>query len=135
LSNIKNIFLIDDDETFVFLTGRIIKATQKVDSVKTFGNGKDAIDYLSENASKPELLPEIIFFDLNMPILDGWGFIEEFITLMPKLAKQIKLYIITSSIAVHDIEKSKNFSVISDYMIKPVLKEKFVEIVESYSVS
>jgi CheY-like chemotaxis protein len=117
----------------VFLTGRIIKATQKVDSVKTFGNGKDAIDYLSENGAKPELLPDIIFFDLNMPILDGWGFIEEYIPLMPKLKKEIKLYIITSSIAVHDIEKSKSFSVISDYMIKPVLKEKFVEIVENFS--
>jgi CheY-like chemotaxis protein len=133
MTKVKNVFLVDDDETFTFLTSRIIKATQLVDAVQVFGNGKEAIDYLNAHAGDTDLLPEIIFFDLNMPILDGWGFAEEFMHLEQKLKKKIKLFIITSSIAVHDIERSKNFSSVSEYMVKPVHKEKFTHIIENFS--
>jgi CheY-like chemotaxis protein len=133
MKKLKNVFLVDDDETFTFLTSRIVKATQLVDNVKTFGNGKEAIDYLTLHANDETLLPEIIFFDLNMPILDGWGFAEEFTALEGKLKKKIKLYIITSSIAVHDIERSKNFSSVSEYLIKPVHKEKFENVLQNFS--
>jgi CheY-like chemotaxis protein len=124
----KKVFLIDDDETFVFLTGRIIKSTEKAESVKTFVNGREAIDFITQHSNNAEELPDIIFFDLNMPILDGWGFLEEFVSLQEKLKKSIKMYIITSSISVHDIERAKSYPIISDYLVKPVHKEKFADI-------
>lgn len=56
--------------------------------VKVFGNGLDAINFLKQNYGNPELLPEIIFLDLSMPVMDGWQFLEEYIKLNPQIGKK-----------------------------------------------
>ena len=80
-----------------------------------------------------ELLPQIILLDLSMPIMDGWGFLEEYKLLILAIGKKITLYIVTSSISPHDIERAKNINAVSDYIIKPVTKEKFAGIIKSYN--
>ena len=126
MEKIKNLALIDDDDTFVFLTKKVIEQTGLVEQIKVFANGRDAINFLKENSGKPDLLPEIILLDLNMPIMDGWQFLEDYIHLKPKMGKKITIYIISSSISPHDIERAKGISEVSDFIIKPVTKEKFI---------
>lgn len=126
MRKIKNIALIDDDDTFVFLTKKVIEQTNLVEQIKVFGNGRDAINFLKENSGNPDLLPEIILLDLNMPIMDGWQFLEDYILLKPKIGKKITIYIISSSISPHDIERAKGINAVSDFIIKPVTKEKFI---------
>lgn len=126
----KNVFLVDDDQTFTFLTSRIVKSTGSVNSLNTFTNGREALNYLVENSNNADTLPDFIFLDLHMPVMDGWEFIEEFKKLKSSLARKTQLYIVTSSIAVHDIERSKNSGVVSEYIIKPVSKEKFAVILQ-----
>ncbi|OFY87553.1 MAG: transcriptional regulator [Bacteroidetes bacterium RIFCSPLOWO2_12_FULL_35_15] len=126
MEKIKNLALIDDDDTFVFLTKKVIEQTNLVEQIKVFANGRDAINFLKENSGKPDLLPEIILLDLNMPIMDGWQFLEDYIHLKPKMGKKITIYIISSSISPHDIERAKGISEVSDFIIKPVTKEKFI---------
>lgn len=128
---LNNLFLIDDDDTFVFLTKRIIQSTNIANQIKVFSNGKDAIDFLYEVADKKDLLPEVIFLDLSMPILDGWGFLEEFVRLKPKLGKKITIYIVSSSVSPHDLERAKNISVVSDFIIKPLTREKLLEVIKN----
>lgn len=128
----KNIFLIDDDKLFVFLTKKVIQETDIITSIKEFGDGQEAIDYIKQIADNSELLPDFIFLDLSMPIMDGWEFLEEYIPLTSRLGKKIKLYIFSSSISPHDIERAKQISVVSDFIIKPIAKEKFIEMIASY---
>lgn len=128
MSSVKNIFLIDDDTTFAFLTKRIILKTGIVTKINEFGDGQDAIEFLEKNIDHTEVLPDVIFLDLNMPIMDGWEFLEEYVTFEQKINKKIKLYIVSSSISPHDIERAKHFSVVTDFIIKPIIKEKFIEI-------
>ena len=131
MSSTKNILLIDDDATIIFLTKRIIVSTGIDTSIKEFGDGQEAIDFLKDNVNYAEVLPDVIFLDLSMPIMDGWEFLEEYIFVEPKIKKKIKLYIVSSSISPHDIERAKHFNMVSDFIIKPLVKEKFIEIIEN----
>ena len=126
-----NVFIIDDDKLFVFLTKKTINGTKLITNVNEFGDGQIAIEHLKEIADKTELLPDIILLDLSMPIMDGWEFIEEYQLLKPKIEKEIKLYIFSSSISPHDIERAKNISVVSDFFIKPLTQDKFIGMLNS----
>jgi len=128
MKKVNIISIVDDDEIYTFLVKRTIDQTNLVDQIKVFGNGSDAIDFLTQNADNPDSLPEIILLDLSMPVMDGWGFIEEYIQLRPKLDKKITIYIVSSSISPHDIAKAKSISSVTDYIIKPISKEKLIQI-------
>jgi CheY-like chemotaxis protein len=130
---IKNLFLVDDDEIFTFLTKRTIEETQLVDQIKIFSNGQDAIDFLERASGNKELLPDVILLDINMPILDGWGFLEEFILLKPSIGKKITIYVVSASISPYDFERAKNVSEVSDFVIKPITKLGLINILGSLS--
>lgn len=126
----KNIAIVDDDEIFVFLTRKVIERSNIVELIKTFNNGLEALNYFRENVHNPDALPEIILLDLSMPVMDGWQFLDEYVKLHVKPAKPITIYICSSSISPDDIQRAKNISVVSDYLIKPITKEKLVDIIE-----
>lgn len=121
-------FIVDDDKVFVFLAKKIIKSVSTDVDFKSFEDGMAIFEYLKEIISKPELLPDIIFLDLNMPVMDGWEFLKEYVLLHEKIEKKIPVYLVSSSISPHDIERAKNISVVSDFIIKPLRREKIVEL-------
>ncbi len=132
MSTLKCIMLIDDDNIFVALTKMVIAETNFAGKIDVFGNGQDALAFLAQITEKDELLPEIIFLDLNMPVLDGWGFLEEFTLMKPKIEKKIIIYIVSSSVSPHDINRAKNINIVSDFIIKPVTKDKYKDIIKNY---
>lgn len=129
MKNSKTLILIDDDEIIIYLTKRLVAQTNLIGLDNVFRNGKEAIEYLTENAENIDLLPEIIFLDLYMPIMDGWQFLDEYIKIKPKINKEITIYIITSSVSPDDIIRAKSFNEVYDYITKPITKEHFIEII------
>ena len=114
--------IIDDDTVYVNLVKRIIEAKHLCQNLLVFENGKEALNYFEAilcNINE-ESIPEIIFLDLNMPVMDGWEFLEKFISIKNKFGKVITLYIVSSSINPLDIKKAKSINGIKDYLIKPV---------------
>lgn len=130
MSTSKNIFLIDDDKLFIFLLKKTIGLTGINTNITDFIDGRKALEYLNDNAALPENLPDVIFLDLRMPIMDGWEFLEEYDSIVKKLSKQNKLFVFSSSISPFDIERAKNDANVTDFIIKPILKEKFIEILK-----
>jgi len=128
---IDTLCIVDDDGMFQMLTQIIIEKTQRVQKIKIFSNGKEAIDFLNSVHDQPDKLPEIILLDLNMPIMDGWGFLEEYLLLKPRIGKEILIYIVSSSIDPEDIERARKISEVTDYVIKPVTQEKFINLLNS----
>ncbi|MEA1784465.1 response regulator [Arenibacter sp. GZD96] len=126
----KKLSIIDDDDTFIYLTKKTINKISNVELIKVFSNGLDAITFLKENKTKPETLPEIILLDLSMPIMDGWQFLEEYAVLNPKIGKKITIYICSSSISPEDIVKSRAISEVTDFIIKPISREQLEEMIE-----
>ena len=134
MTTINNLLLVDDDELFTFMTKKIIEKTNLANQIRIFENGKLAIDFLDATSEKKELLPEVILLDLSMPVLDGWGFLEEYILLKPRLAKKITLYIVSSSVSPKDHQRAKEYSDISDFIIKPMTTEMFIDLIKNLPV-
>ena len=117
---IKKLAIIDDDELYVFITSKMIEKSQLVDCIDVFGNGQEGIEFIENNASDSDLLPDVIFLDLSMPIMDGWQFLDRFSEISPKMTKNIKIYICSSSISPDDITKAKLRETVNDFIIKPL---------------
>jgi CheY-like chemotaxis protein len=126
-----NIFLIDDDPICMFLTRKMISSASFHSDVTEFHDGQAAIRHLGAIAEKTHLLPDIIFLDLHMPILDGWGFLDEFSLLYPSLKKKITLFIVSSSISPNDIARSKCYLQVEDYLVKPLDPEQLKTIFQT----
>lgn len=131
MSQVKNLFIIDDDEIFVFLTMKIIRSTGLVENISVFRDGEEAIEHLKSIANQQAMLPDVILLDLSMPIMDGWEFLEEYVKLKATIEKDIQLYLASSSISPHDIERSKGIKEVSDFIVKPFEKERFIEILKN----
>ncbi len=123
--------LIEDDEVIVYLTKKIIKESGNSELLNVLSNGKRALEYFEENVKNEELLPDIIFLDISMPVIDGWQFLDEFQVIKNKITKPISIYITTSSISHSDIEREKKCNLISDFIIKPITLENFNNIIDS----
>lgn len=119
--------IIDDDEVYINLIKKIIDVKNLSENLLVFKNGQEALDHfrpIMENINE-EAFPEIILLDLNMPVMDGWNFLNEFTQI--KLNSKIKttLYIVSSSINPYDVAKAKSYSLVTDYLIKPVNLDQF----------
>jgi len=125
------VLLIDDDQVYLFAATKTIEATGLAGNVEVCTNGLDALEYLKNLIKSSGKLPDVIFIDINMPIMDGWEFLEEYKILKQELNTSIKIYILSSSVDKNDIMRSKEYSSVIDYVIKPVYKEKFSEILQA----
>lgn len=131
MNNIKNLTLIDDDEVFVYLTRKTIHKTNLVDQISVFDNGLDALNFIKNNIGNQDVLPDVVFLDLSMPIMDGWQFLEEFGKLKSDQKRKITIYICSSSISPDDVSRAKASNEVSDFIFKPITAQKLQEIVSS----
>lgn len=114
--------IIDDDSIYVNLVKRIIETRKLCKNLLVFNDGKESIDYfktLLQNLTTNKI-PDIIFLDINMPIMDGWEFLEHFTQIKPRFNKTVTLYIVSSSINPIDINRAKSLTSVTDYLIKPI---------------
>ncbi len=123
--------VIDDDEIYTFTVKRVIDNSQLAEKTLFFSNGKLALDFFKEYLHQTADLPDLILLDINMPVLDGWQFMDEFVKLSPQINKRIFVYIVSSSVDRADINKAKGYSQISDFIVKPVTAAMFRKVVES----
>ena len=115
------IYIIDDDDIFVFVLRKLLQKSKRFDEVINIGNGLEAIDLLVNEFETNKKLPDIIFLDLNMPVLDGWQFLDQ-VEKLP-FTELLRIYIISSSIDVKEIENSKTYSTVKSFVSKPLTLE------------
>ncbi|WP_281239761.1 response regulator [Flavobacterium praedii] len=118
--SLKTIWVIDDDPIYQIIVNKIIKKSELFVSVSSFKNGKEAIYALQNAIENTAELPNVILLDINMPIMDGWEFMEEMVLLKPQIKVPISIYIVSSSIALEDKSKAKKYPEIIAYLSKPV---------------
>ncbi|TYA70174.1 response regulator [Seonamhaeicola marinus] len=123
--------IIDDDLIYTNLIKKIIEKNNLCNEFLIFNNGKQSIDYLESSlVNSEEHIPEIIFLDLNMPIMDGWEFLERFNKIKSKIKKKICLYVVSSSINPVDIKRAKSSPTVQDYISKPLNLNKLENILK-----
>lgn len=133
MKKINMIFIVDDDPITVFGIKKMLGAVADCENILEFPNGERAIWQIKQMILKKQELPDIIFLDINMPIMDGWEFLEEFVNL--PISKTVNINIVTSSIDQNDKDKSENFKAMTHHPIifnsKPILRKEIEEITKA----
>jgi CheY-like chemotaxis protein len=122
--------IIDDDPIYVFGIKKFISIHNFCDTIWVFENGEAAIEHLQFLISTNGVLPDIIILDVNMPIMDGWDFLDEFNKLKSQLLKNIKIHMVSSSIDKSDIERAESHNEVSGYFIKPIQLDDLKKIMQ-----
>jgi len=120
MKKINTLCVIDDDDIYTFTIKRIIAKAEVAEKTIFFHNGRVAIDFFHDGLQAIASLPDLILLDLNMPVLDGWQFLDEFIKLVPRIGKKIQIYIVSSSIDEDDFKRAKKMELVSDFIVKPL---------------
>lgn len=128
LKKLDLILLIEDDAVIDFLHKKLLIKAGITAPIISLYNGKVAIEKLTElNALLNENETVLVLLDLNMPILDGWGFLEELDVLYSNLKFKLELFILSSSNNPDDIIKSKSNRYVKDYLNKPLTQENIIK--------
>lgn len=122
----KNILLVDDDDIFNFLNTKVLEASGVASEIHTANNGQQAIDLLNNYFSGTASLPDVILLDLNMPVMDGFGFLQAFKRLNLPRKERVTIIIVTSSEDPNDMARARDMGV-TTYLTKPVSRERLLQ--------
>ena len=118
---VKNILLVDDDLPSRRLADIVLQDAKVTCTVSEAKDGKEAIEMLRNS----DELPDVILLDINMPVMDGFGFLAEYRNL-PKAGSNTKIYMLTTSVLEKDYSRAFATGLVKDYFEKP-LNEKHIE--------
>lgn len=113
----KNILLVDDEPISHFINIKVIEMAGIDSDIKTVLNGQEALEYLEEKA----VAPDLIFLDINMPVMDGFGFLRSFKEMEISNKDMVKIIMLTSSVNSADVEKAMTFG-IEAFLAKPLTR-------------
>ena len=123
-----DLLVIDDDDINIFIIKKIVEKTGYDARMVAKTNGQLAIDYVKELIGSGQSLPHLILIDINMPVLNGWEFLEAYQKL--GIEKEIDMYMLSSSVYENDIEKAKTYKAVKGFISKPLSIERLIELFE-----
>lgn len=120
------LLVIDDDDINIFIIKKIVEKTGFNVEMVAKTNGQMAIDYITMTLSLQEPLPHLVLIDINMPVLNGWEFLDAYGQL--NINQKIDMYMLSSSVYENDIEKAKTYQSVKGFISKPLSIERLTEL-------
>ncbi len=128
MKKFNTVMLVDDNDTDNYISQRIMELSGFSDNILTNNNGKAALEYLEQHQNDVSKLPDIIFLDISMPIVDGYVFLYEFERYSQTVKDKCKVAILTSSDNKQDIDRMSGNEFVFKYVIKPITEDVLNEI-------
>jgi len=125
----KNVLLVDDDSVCNFINEVTLNKLGVAKEIHSALNGQEALDLINGYFLGDRSIPDVILLDLNMPIMDGFQFIEAFKRLEYPKKDKILIVVLTSSANPEDVKKAKSLGV-DHYMTKPINEEKLLALLK-----
>jgi CheY-like chemotaxis protein len=122
------LILIDDEPIFHRIVQMTLKNSELSTQATYCSDGEAVLEYLEENGPESQSLPDYIFVDLYMPSFSGWDFLNRFQKIYQTLKKNINIYIVSSSVDPRDVNRSKSYPFVTNFISKPVMKKVFEDI-------
>lgn len=126
MKKLDTVFIVDDDEVIVYLTNKLIASAEFCENVENYFDAQSALDKLNDTLANGGKLPDAILIDINMPVMNGWQFIEAFQKTTE--FRRIPCFIFTTSIDAADKNKALKYKVIRDFITKPLTHQKLDKI-------
>jgi CheY-like chemotaxis protein len=123
------ILLVDDDEEDNFYHKLVINRMDIAKRIEVAYNGLEALAYLQK---ENQVIPELIFLDINMPRMNGWEFLEKYKDLSPAQKSRITIMMLTTSANPDHIRKAQEIEEVTGYQTKPLSPEILNEILDTY---
>jgi CheY-like chemotaxis protein len=121
---IREVYLVDDDAIVRMVASKILRGIEFKNTISVFENGQLAINEITKKAQNNEFEDSgeqiLLLLDINMPVMDAWGFLDEFSKLDPKIKSMFLISIITSSIDSNDRTRAFSYPEVLDYITKPL---------------
>jgi len=127
-----NLLVIDDDDINIFIIRKIAEKTGYQVTMVAKSNGQLALDYLIDIKEDPHKFPHLMLIDINMPILNGWEFLEGYEKLT--VPRTSDMYMLSSSVYENDIEKANSYQIIKGFISKPLSIEKLSELLSQVKI-
>ena len=128
-----DVLILDDDDVSNFIYKKIIESSGIANNIVTFQKGRLAIEYLADKASSSDSFPDMIFIDINMPVMNGWDFLDEYKEkIAPRVDKFVFISMLSSSVYKEDIQKAQGYDVVNEYISKPLTQEGVSELIQKY---
>lgn len=132
------ILCVDDDPITLMLCRKVVEKVEFAKEIITVNNGEEAIQYFDtlfeeRKINNDIVYPKLVLLDLNMPVMDGWEFLESYIVKdYHNVFDSTRFIVLSSSIDPYDINKSKTYPVIG-FLSKPVTKEMLENLKTQFS--
>ncbi|MGB3144039.1 MAG: response regulator [Maribacter sp.] len=128
------VWIIDDDVVSKYVMKRNLKELNTL-NVLEFPNSEEPLKILNALHEHSQALPDLIFLDVNMPIIDGFQFLEEYNTIKHSVNKNIHIYMLSSSLNPEDRVRAKSFSTVLDYHVKPINLDLIQKMIETVTLN
>jgi CheY-like chemotaxis protein len=124
------VIVLDDDQIQHLILKKMMSKYDMTSETLFTDDGVNVLEFLTAHKYEKQILPELLFLDLNMPKLNGWRFLEHLKTLYPELIKPVTVYILSSSVDPKDVKRSEKYTFVKSYLIKPVTRERLNSIMD-----
>ena len=129
---INKVLCIDDDSISLTISKLLLKRTGFAEQVFTAIDGSDALvffeTHFAENKHPQETAPNLILLDINMPVMNGWEFLDAYIAKYADKLPNTKVVILSSTIDPEDLLHSKEYDVVAQFVSKPLSVENLAEL-------
>ncbi len=115
-----SVLIVDDSNIDRFISETVIRKDGFAARIISYNAVDKGLEYLQSHADNPEELPEIIFLDVNMPVMDGFDFLNNFLNLPESIQKHCTIFMISATNSVDDFERIKSYPIVRKFFEKPL---------------